>query len=83
MPLRAGDLTRDLQSERKDELGHMLRRSPSMAEQLRGVVGEVRIGVDAVSSASVEIANGNHDLSARTEQTALEPGADRRQHGRS
>ena len=68
--IAAGDLTRDLQSTRKDELGHMLRSLSSMAERLRGVVGEVRIGVDAVSSASVEIANGNHDLSARTEQTA-------------
>jgi methyl-accepting chemotaxis protein len=68
--IAAGDLTRDLQSTRKDELGHMLRSLSSMAERLRGVVGEVRIGVDAVSSASIEIANGNHDLSARTEQTA-------------
>ena len=68
--IAAGDLTRDLQSTRKDELGHMLRSLSSMAERLRGVVGEVRVGVDAVSSASVEIANGNHDLSARTEQTA-------------
>ena len=68
--IAAGDLTRDLQSTRKDELGDMLRSLSSMAERLRGVVGEVRVGVDAVSSASVEIANGNHDLSARTEQTA-------------
>jgi methyl-accepting chemotaxis protein len=35
-----------------------------------GVVSEVRSGVDSVSSASIQIANGNHDLSARTEQTA-------------
>ncbi|MFI8615138.1 methyl-accepting chemotaxis protein [Acidovorax sp. NPDC077693] len=68
--IAAGDLTREIQSTRKDEFGHMLRALSSMSERLRGVVGEVRTGVNSVSSASVEIANGNHDLSARTEQTA-------------
>ena len=68
--IAAGDLTRELQSTRKDEFGHMLRSLSAMSARLRGVVSEVRQGVDSVSSASVEIANGNHDLSARTEQTA-------------
>lgn len=68
--IAAGDLTRNLESTRKDELGHMLRSLSAMAERLRGVLGEVSIGVNAVSSASVEIASGNSDLSARTEQTA-------------
>ena len=65
-----GDLTRELQSSRKDELGQMLRALSGMSARLRSVVSEVRQGVDSVSSASIEIANGNHDLSARTEQTA-------------
>jgi methyl-accepting chemotaxis protein len=68
--IAAGDLTRELQSSRKDEFGHMLRSLSGMATRLRGLVGEVRSGVDSVSSASIQIANGNHDLSARTEQTA-------------
>ncbi len=68
--IAAGDLTRELQSTRKDEFGHMLRSLSAMTLRLRGVVSEVRSGVDSVSSASIEIANGNHDLSARTEQTA-------------
>ena len=68
--IAAGDLTRELQSTRKDELGQMLRALSEMSTRLRGVVSEVRQGVDSVSSASIEIANGNHDLSARTEQTA-------------
>ncbi|AYM98433.1 HAMP domain-containing protein [Acidovorax sp. 1608163] len=68
--IAAGDLTRELQSTRKDELGQMLRALSDMSARLRGVVSEVRQGVDSVSSASVQIANGNHDLSARTEQTA-------------
>jgi methyl-accepting chemotaxis protein len=68
--IAAGDLTRELQSSRKDEFGHMLRALGAMSDRLRGVVSEVRLGVDSVSSASVEIASGNHDLSARTEQAA-------------
>ena len=68
--IAAGDLTRELHAERKDEFGHMLRALSRMAERLRGVVGEVRTGVEAVSLASSEIATGNQDLSARTEQTA-------------
>jgi methyl-accepting chemotaxis protein len=68
--IAAGDLTRELHSERKDEFGHMLRALSRMAERLRGVVGEVRSGVESVSLASSEIATGNQDLSARTEQTA-------------
>ncbi|ART59940.1 methyl-accepting chemotaxis protein [Acidovorax carolinensis] len=68
--IAAGDLTRELQSSRQDEFGHMLRSLSAMSTRLRGVVTDVRAGVDSVSSASVEIANGNHDLSARTEQTA-------------
>ena len=68
--IAAGDLTQELRSERKDEFGHMLRALSRMADRLRGVVGEVRTGVEAVSLASSEIATGNQDLSARTEQTA-------------
>ena len=64
--IAAGDLTQELQSTRQDEFGHMLRSLSAMSTQLRGVVTDVRSGVDSVSSASVQIANGNHDLSART-----------------
>ncbi|MGN8006099.1 methyl-accepting chemotaxis protein, partial [Acidovorax sp. 22279] len=68
--ISAGDLTQDIHDDRKDELGVLTRALSAMSARLRGVVSEVRQGVDSVSSASVEIANGNHDLSARTEQTA-------------
>ncbi len=68
--IAAGDLTQDVHDERRDELGQLLRALSAMGARLRGVVGEVRAGVESVSAASSQIATGNHDLSARTEQTA-------------
>ena len=65
-----GDLTHVAQEDRADELGQLLRSLSAMSERLREVVTQVRHGVDAVSSASSEIALGSHDLSTRTEQTA-------------
>jgi methyl-accepting chemotaxis protein len=65
-----GDLSHDTRTERRDEFGTLLNAMGAMAAQLRSVVGEVRTGVDALTVASVEIANGNQDLSSRTEQTA-------------
>lgn len=68
--IASGDLTVDVQDDRKDELGNLLRSLGAMAQRLRDVVSEVRNGVDSVSSAASQIATGNHDLSGRTEQTA-------------
>ena len=65
-----GDLTVQAKSQRQDELGQLLQALSAMAAHLRSVIGEVRQGVDAVSSAAGQIASGNQDLSARTEQTA-------------
>ena len=65
-----GDLTQSASTDRQDELGMLLRSLSFMSERLRTVVGEVRSGVEMVSTASSEIASGNHDLSQRTEQTA-------------
>ena len=68
--IAGGNLTVSAYDERQDEFGHLLRSVSQMAARLRGLVSEVRSGVDSMSNASVEIATGNHDLSARTEQTA-------------
>ena len=66
----AGDLTQTLDSERRDEFGSLMRAFGQMSNHLRALVTEVRSGVDSVSATAGQIANGNHDLSARTEQTA-------------
>jgi len=65
-----GDLTANVTVDRGDEFGQLLAALDRMTRQLRSVVGEVRQGVESVSTASAEIATGNQDLSARTEQTA-------------
>ncbi|SNY98646.1 methyl-accepting chemotaxis protein [Halomonas sp. hl-4] len=41
-----------------------------MARQLQGIVAEVRASAEAVASNSEQIAEGNNDLSSRTEQQA-------------
>ena len=65
-----GDLTARITTERKDELGTLMAALRHMQTQLAAVVGGVRRGAESVSHASAEIAQGNHDLSARTEQQA-------------
>ncbi len=68
--IAAGDLTQDIHDQRPDELGRLLRALSAMGARLRTMVGEVRLGVESMSSVSSEIASGNQDLSSRTEQTA-------------
>ncbi len=65
-----GDLSQQIHSRRRDEFGDLMRALDAMVQRLRGLVTEVRHGVESVSTASGEIATGNQDLSARTEQTA-------------
>ncbi|MES2581719.1 MAG: methyl-accepting chemotaxis protein [Pseudomonadota bacterium] len=65
-----GDLTARLHHEGKDEIGSLLESLQAMQASLVKVVGNVRQGSESVSSASSEIAQGNHDLSARTESQA-------------
>lgn len=68
--ISAGDLTQTIQTERKDEFGDLLVAFAQMSDRLRGLVSEVRTGIDSVAVAAGEIATGNNDLSGRTEQTA-------------
>ena len=63
-----GDLTGELKSSRRDEPGLLMQAVSAMNDNLKEIIGQVRIGVDNVARASSEIAAGNMDLSSRTEQ---------------
>ena len=65
-----GDLTHTVKVHGKDELGHLLGNLDMMQSRLAVVVANVRQGSEAVATSSSEIAQGNHDLSARTESQA-------------
>ena len=65
-----GDLTQRIQVQGRDEVAQLLRSLDAMQIHLADVVSTVRSGSESVSNASAEIAQGNHDLSARTESQA-------------
>jgi methyl-accepting chemotaxis protein len=65
-----GDLTATIQVEGRDEAAELLRTLDHMQTSLISLVSHVRQGSESVSTASSEIAQGNNDLSARTEAQA-------------
>ncbi len=65
-----GDLTSRIEDSGADETGDLLRSLRKMNDSLQDIVVEVRIGTETMSTASSQIASGNMDLSARTEQQA-------------
>ena len=65
-----GDLAQTIESTAKDESGLLLRALADMQAHLAGIVREVRHNADGVANTSAEIAQGNNDLSSRTEQQA-------------
>lgn len=65
-----GDLASRIESESSDEFGRLLAAIERMQEHLRLLVGDIRISADGIQIASTEVADGNMDLSQRTELTA-------------
>ena len=65
-----GDLKVRSGSTAGDEFGHLMRAMDGMAESLSVVVGRVRSSTAHLKDASGEIAQGNQDLSERTERQA-------------
>jgi len=65
-----GDLTVRVDRSRRDEIGELLRAVAGMRDSLRKVVGQVRGSTDNIQHAAAEVAQGNADLSQRTEANA-------------
>lgn len=70
--IAAGDLTVEVTKNSEDEIGMAAEALVEMRDNLHSLVTEIdQAGVD-VDTASTEIAQGNNDLSARTEQQGIE-----------
>ncbi|MDO8756082.1 MAG: methyl-accepting chemotaxis protein [Polaromonas sp.] len=68
--LALGDLSEPVYPAGNDETVQLLTAMSRMQSSFGGIVRSVKISAESVATASAEIASGNHDLSARTEQQA-------------
>ncbi len=68
--IAAGDLSQTIAVDSNNEVGELQRALQEMNQGLIRIVNQVRIGTDTIFSASRDIANGNMDLSNRTEAQA-------------
>ncbi|MPT25701.1 MAG: HAMP domain-containing protein [Achromobacter sp.] len=66
----AGDLTGDIRVLSRDETGDLMTALKDMNDGLACIVRDVRDGCEGIAAASSEIAQGNADLSQRTEAQA-------------
>ncbi|MFZ5523224.1 MAG: methyl-accepting chemotaxis protein [Pseudomonadota bacterium] len=65
-----GDLTQHIEVKSRDETGQLLLALKDMNENLIGIVSGVRSTTDAITTAALQVAAGNSDLSQRTEEQA-------------
>ena len=65
-----GDLSVELSADGKDETAQLVWALGNMKDNLQRIVGGVRQNADSVATASGQIAQGNLDLSQRTEEQA-------------
>ncbi|GAB3313039.1 methyl-accepting chemotaxis protein [Luteimonas notoginsengisoli] len=65
-----GNLTRRADADLPGQFGLLASSANDTVQRLAQVVGGIRKGSDAISTAAGEIATGNQDLSQRTEQQA-------------
>ncbi|MCO5357144.1 Cache 3/Cache 2 fusion domain-containing protein [Acidovorax kalamii] len=68
--LAQGDLTHAVSVRSRDEIGTLAQAMEGFRTRLVESLGTVRTSADNVSAASTEIAQGNQDLSGRTESQA-------------
>jgi methyl-accepting chemotaxis protein len=65
-----GDLSTRIDATGGDETGQLMAALQAMNANLNALVARVRSGADSITTAAVEVAAGNQDLSSRTEQQA-------------
>jgi len=65
-----GNLTMAIDTRGRSETAQLLQALNTMQQRLAQVVGSVRLNAEGVATASAQIAQGNSDLSSRTEQQA-------------
>jgi methyl-accepting chemotaxis protein len=65
-----GDLTTSIDVDSNNEIGQLITSMNQISQGLASVVRSVRTGAEGVALASGEIAQGNQDLSGRTESQA-------------
>jgi len=68
--LAQGDLTAEIHPAGNHEMVQLLQAMARMQASFAGIVRDVKVNADEVASASTQIAQGNQDLSGRTEQQA-------------
>ena len=66
----SGDLSTQVETHSKDEIGQLLTALQDMNDSLVNIVQQVRSGADSMATATSQIAAGNMDLSSRTEEQA-------------
>jgi len=65
-----GDLTQPVTTERRDEIGMLMREVDAMRLRYQDTLRQVRSATSSIETASAEIASGAQDVSSRTEQAA-------------
>lgn len=70
LAIAAGDLTREITVEGEDAIGKLGKAFNAMSQKLSQIIGEVRQGAGAISSASAQVASSAQALSQGTSQQA-------------
>ncbi|HSM91781.1 MAG TPA: methyl-accepting chemotaxis protein [Anaeromyxobacteraceae bacterium] len=68
--IAGGDLRENIQVESQDEIGRLQAAMRAMTEKLQQVIGEVRYGADALSSAAAQVSSTSQTLSQGTGEQA-------------
>ena len=70
LAMAGGDMTKNIETDRVDDLGQLLRALRQMNVNLRSIIGDIRINFERMAAATQNLATGNVDLSGRTDAQA-------------